>query len=361
MEDLKPSIPRTPAQAVLRIVSIFMALMGALVLLGGIVVLATDGEVGLASGDLWAIATFGVIILVVAGLLILTAALGLVASNNSARVGPYRFLCYLVGLVVLVAIVWGWGLGTFILFDPIVLTTTIVYVLICSSLADRVKEEHDKGVTGETFLRSRHQRVLHMLSDVIILKGVLTAAVAGVLIAALLVYGEGQRVEISGVSITVTGAAFAILAILAVAAAIDLLVGCLGIWGSNRPEKIRPFLVLSAIVLAIDATQVAFSMYRHGLFGPSFDLVFDLLFMMGCTYLAFRIMGQPSPEELAAAHGHAPAGGPAAGAVGAGAVPGAVPDGAASGDSPAPDGPAPDGPAPDDTASGPDPRKAGDR
>ena len=148
MEDLEPSVPRTPTQAVLRMVSILMGGIGALVLVGGLLVLV-PGVLG--GSDLWASVTFGVMILVVAGLLVLTAVLGLAASNNSARVGPYRFLCYLVGLAVLVAIVWGWGMGTFILFNPIVLTTTIVYVLICSRLADKVKEEHDEGVRGEPF------------------------------------------------------------------------------------------------------------------------------------------------------------------------------------------------------------------
>ncbi|HJB55617.1 hypothetical protein [Olsenella sp. An188] len=300
MIDLKPSVPRTPAQAVLRIVSIFMALLGALALLGGVLVLATDGSVGIASGDLWAIATFGGIIVVVAGLLLLTAVLGLAASNNSARVGPYRFLCYLVGLGVLVAIAWGWGLGTFILFNPIILTTTIVYVLVCSRLADKVKEEHDSGVRGETFLRSRHQRVLHLLSEVVIMKGVLTAVVAGVLIVALLAYGEGEQAVISGVSLTVSEAMLVVLAAAAVSAGVNLLVGCLGIWGSNRPQRIRPFLVLSSLALAADVVQVVVTVVEHGPLGPSFDLVFDLLFMAGCTYLAVRILRQPTPEELMA-------------------------------------------------------------
>lgn len=232
MEDLEPSVPRTPTQAVLRMVSILMGGIGLLVLVGGLLVLV-PGVLG--GQDLWAAVTFGVMILVVAGLLVLTAALGLAASNDSARVGPYRFLCYLVGLAVLVAIVWGWGMGTFILFDPIVLTTTIVYVLICSPLADKVKEEHDKGVSGETFLRSRHQRVLHLLSELVILKGALTLVVVCVLGAALVVYGEGERAVISGVPVTVTGALYALLAVGGVAAGASVGVGALGIWGSNRP------------------------------------------------------------------------------------------------------------------------------
>ena len=300
MEDLEPSIPRTPAQAVLRMVSLLMGGIGALALVGGLLVLV-PGVIG--GADFWASVTFGVMILVAAGLLVLTAILGLAASNNSARVGPYRFLCYLVGLAVLVAIVWGWGMGTFILFNPIVLTTTIVYVLICSRLADKVKEEHDKGVAGETFLRSRHQRVLHLLSELIVLKGVLTIVVVAVFGAALVVYGEGERAVISGVPVTVTGALYALLVFGGVAAGASVGVGALGIWGSNRPQRVRPFLVVAAIALALDLVQVVGRLLERGVFGLSFDLLLDVVFMAACVYLAVRIDRQPTPEELAAAAG----------------------------------------------------------
>lgn len=297
MRDLELSTPRTPAQAVLRIVSILMGGMGSLVLIGGLIVLIPSV---IGGSDFWAAVTFGVMILVVAGLLILTAALGIAASNNSARVGPYRFLCYLVGLGVLVAIAWGWGVGTFILFDPVVLTTTIVYVLICSRLADKVKEEHDNGVRGETFLRSRHQRALHLLSEVIILKGVLTIVVVGVLGAALVVYGEGERALISGIPVTVSETLYALLVVGGLSAGLAVLVGCLGIHGSNRPEKIVPFLVLASIALAFDVVQVAGMFVERGIQGVTFDLMLDLLFMGSCVYLAVRVLRQPSPEELMA-------------------------------------------------------------
>ena len=297
MRDLEPSVARTPAQAVLRIVSILMGGMGALVLVGGLLVLV-PGVLG--GSDFWASVTFGVMIVVVAGLLVLTAVLGIAASNNSARVGPYRFLCYLVGLGVLIAIVWGWGVGTFILFNPVVLTTTVVYVLICSRLADKVKEEHDNGVRGETFLRSRHQRALHLLSEVIILKGVLTLVVVLVLGAALVVYGEGERAVISGIPVTVSGTLYALLIVGGLSAGLATLVGGLGVRGSNRPEKIVPFLVLSILALLFDAVQAVGAFLERGIHGLTFDLMLDLLFMGSCVYLAIRIMRQPSPEELMA-------------------------------------------------------------
>ena len=303
ISDLEPSIPRTPAQAVLRMVSILMGILGAVVLLGGVVMLVGNVMELLPGGDLWTTVTFGVMIVVAAGLLLLTAALGIVASNNSARVEPYRFLCYLVGLAVLVAIVWGWGVGSFILFNPIVLSTTIVYVLICSRLADKVKEEHDNGVRGETFLRSRHQRVLHLLSEIIVLKGVATLVVVLVLAAALVVYGEGERAVISGVPVTVSDTLYAVLAVGGAASGVGVIAGALGIRGSNRPQKIVPFLVVAVLAVAFDLVQVVGMFLERGLFGVTFDVIFDLLFMGVCVYLAVRVMRQPTPEELAAAAG----------------------------------------------------------
>ena len=303
ISDLEPSIPRTPAQAVLRMVSILMGILGAVVLLGGVVMLVGNVMELLPGGDLWTTVTFGVMIVVAAGLLLLTAALGIVASNNSARVEPYRFLCYLVGLAVLVAIVWGWGVGSFILFNPIVLSTTIVYVLICSRLADKVKEEHDNGVRGETFLRSRHQRVLHLLSEIIVLKGVATLVVVLVLAAALVVYGEGERAVISGVPVTVSDTLYAVLAVGGAASGVGVIAGALGIRGSNRPQKIVPFLVVAVLAVAFDLVQVVGMFLERGLFGVTFDVIFDLLFMGVCVYLAVRVMRQPTPEELASAAG----------------------------------------------------------
>ena len=290
--ELEPSVPRTPTQFVLRIVSVIMALVGALVLLGGIVVIVTDDSVGVVGGDPWAILAFGIIIVVTAGLLLLTATLGIVASNDSARVGPYRFLCYLVGLAVLVAIVWGWGLGTFILFNPIILTTTIVYVLICSTLADKVKDEHDRGIVGETFLRSRHQRALHLLCEVIVLNGVLTVVVITVAAVCAAVYGEGGQVSVLGTTVTVGSDLLALLVEGAIAAVVDLLVGCLGIYGSNRPARVRPFLVLSEVALAIDLARVGYAAILHGVSGLSFDVMLDTLFTGTCLYLAMCILHQ---------------------------------------------------------------------
>ena len=293
-------MPRTPTQAVLRIVSIIMGIIGAAIAVGGVIVLVTDENGGVARGDLWAVATFGAMIVVVAGLLVLTAALGLAASDGSARVEPYRFLCYLVGLATLVAIAWGWGLGTFILFNPVVLTVTIVYVLVCSRLADRVKEEHDAGERGETFLRSRHQRALHLLSEVLVVKGVLGAVVAVVLLAALLAYGEGTHAVVSGVSIVVLASMVTRLLVGVVFSVVDVAVGCLGVRGSNRPALAAAPRLAGAVVAVADLVRVVLSIALGGTFSVSFDVVLDLLFMGACAYLALRVCLQPAPGEILA-------------------------------------------------------------
>ena len=103
MSDVRPSVPRTPAQVTLRVVSAIMAILGGLVVLGAALVFLNRDQLGLAEQGMWTVLTYGGIILAAAALLLLTAWLGLRAADDSSRVGPYRFLCYFVGLVVLVA------------------------------------------------------------------------------------------------------------------------------------------------------------------------------------------------------------------------------------------------------------------
>ncbi len=182
------SIPQTATQVTLSVISTVMAILGGVVLLAGGLVLfaaltgqayASDSGLVIAGVTLsgWSPLGLAVVVLAAGALLLATAWLGLAASRDSGRVGPYRFLCYLVGLVLLVAILWSWGAGTILIFNPIVLSTTITYVVICSSLADRVQREHDEGVRGESFLLDGHQRALRLISQVIIVTAVLNAVI----------------------------------------------------------------------------------------------------------------------------------------------------------------------------------------
>ena len=124
-----------------------------------------------------------------------------------------------------------------------------------------------------------------------------------VLAAALVVYGEGERAVISGVPVTVSDTLYALLAVGGLSSGVSVLAGGLGIRGSNRPQKIVPFLVLASIVCAFDLVQVVGMFLERGILGVTFDAVFDLLFMGVCVYLAVRVLRQPTPEELAAAAG----------------------------------------------------------
>ncbi len=94
----------------------------------------------------------------------LTGFLGIRAANDASKVNPFRALCYGIALLLVVVALWAWGNGKIIIFDPMVIITTIVYVGILSNLGERVKREYDTGISGTTFMRSRYQRVLHFIA-----------------------------------------------------------------------------------------------------------------------------------------------------------------------------------------------------
>lgn len=298
MSDVRPSVPRTPAQVTLRVVSAIMAILGGLVVLGAALVFLNRDQLGLAEQGMWTVLTYGGIILAAAALLLLTAWLGLRAADDSSRVGPYRFLCYFVGLVVLVAIVWGWGMGMFVLFNPVVLITTVVYVLVCSQLADKVAEEHEAGVKGEVFLRTGRQRTLHLLAEVIFLKGALLGVVVGAFTLAAVAVANGLDAN-AGSSLAadlgLSGDDLAVAAALGlVTAGANMLVGALGIWGSNRPQKIVPFFAISCVSFCFDVVKVVGGIVVAGaLSAIGIDVLLDLLFTGSCAWLARKIWKQP--------------------------------------------------------------------
>lgn len=295
MADVRPSIPRTPAQVTLRVVSAIMALLGGLVVVGAALVFLNRDQLGLTEESMWTVLTYGGIILAAAGLLLLTAWLGFRAADDSSRVGPYRFLCYFVGLVVLVAIVWGWGMGMFLLFNPVVLASTVTYVLVCSQLADKVAEEHEAGVKGEVFLRTGRQRTLHLLAEVVLVKGAILGVVVAVMaVTVFAVTGSSAGADLArdlGLEGTdlVTGVVVGL-----VTAAANVLVGCLGIWGSNRPQKIVPFFVMVTASFAFDVAKTVVSVaVAGGLSSVGMDVLLDLLFTGSCAWLSWKILRQP--------------------------------------------------------------------
>ena len=295
MADVRPSIPRTPAQVTLRVVSAIMALLGGLVVVGAALVFLNRDQLGLAEESMWTVLTYGGIILAAAGLLLLTAWLGFRAADDSSRVGPYRFLCYLVGLVVLVAIVWGWGMGMFLLFNPVVLASTVTYVLVCSQLADKVAEEHEAGVKGEVFLRTGRQRTLHLLAEVVLVKGAIFGVVVAVMaIAAFAATGGASGADLAS-DLGLSGSDLVLATVAAgVTAAANIIVGILGIWGSNRPEKIVPFFVIVLVSFAYDVFKIVVSVAAAGgLSAIGVEVLLDLLFTGSCAWLSWKIWKQP--------------------------------------------------------------------
>lgn len=308
-KDEVASVPQTPVQVTLGIVSAVMAILGGVVLLAGGLVLssaitgqanASDSGLTIAGVTLsgWSPMGLAVVTLAAGALLCATAWLGFAASRDSGRVGPYRFLCYLVGLVLLVAILWSWGSGTILIFNPIVLSTTITYVVVCSSLADRVQREHDEGVRGESFLLSGHQRALRLISQVMIVTAVLNVVIALVVWYALSQMDSATQVTLARAQYTAGQLSGRVLAWGLSSAVVNLLVGLLGLRGANQPEKIRPFLWVSAISFAYAAVQLVLGIVTSGEMGSvQTSSITDALFYAACTYLSVKIRRQPQDRN----------------------------------------------------------------
>ena len=311
------SIPQTPAQVTLGVVSAVMAILGGVVLLAGGLVLfaaitgqadASDSGLAIAGVTLsgWSPMGLAIVTLAAGALLCATAWLGFAASRDSGRVGPYRFLCYLVGLVLLVAILWSWGSGTILIFNPIVLSTTITYVVVCSSLADRVQREHDEGVRGESFLLSGHQRALRLISQVMIVTAILNAVITLIVWYAVSQMDPTAQVTLAETQYTAGRLSNIVLGWGLASAAVNLLVGLLGLRGANQPEKIRPFLWVSAISFAYAAVQLVLGIVTSGGMGSvQSSSLTDALFYGACTYLSVKIRRQPQDREGQANGGEA--------------------------------------------------------
>ena len=311
------SIPQTPAQVTLGVVSAVMAILGGVVLLAGGLVLfaaitgqadASDSGLAIAGVTLsgWSPMGLAIVTLAAGALLCATAWLGFAASRDSGRVGPYRFLCYLVGLVLLVAILWSWGSGTILIFNPIVLSTTITYVVVCSSLADRVQREHDEGVRGESFLLSGHQRALRLISQVMIVTAILNAVITLIVWYAVSQMDPTAQVTLAEAQYTAGRLSNIVLGWGLASAAVNLLVGLLGLRGANQPEKIRPFLWVSAISFAYAAVQLVLGIVTSGGMGSvQSSSLTDALFYGACTYLGVKIRRQPHDREGQATGGEA--------------------------------------------------------
>ena len=189
--------PRTGTQKALRITSIIMIIFGVLVALSGAIIIASGAaadSLGLndavnfqgteTTAGILTMAV-GILVLIMGALQLIVAFLGLRASNDASKVGPYRALSWGISIVILAMIVYNWFLGGTFLDDP--------FLLVCTTLADVVKKEHDRGIVGEAKAeveRSGSQKALRVISIVLVVFAVISI-VLGLAFLALIAAGLG--------------------------------------------------------------------------------------------------------------------------------------------------------------------------
>ena len=301
-DRVKATVPRTPAQHVLRIVSIVLIILGTADVLTTLTslfatIMGLQPAVPLEQLEFSGVYfTFSknvllgyIFVLLIGVMQIVTSVLGLRAAKDSSKVEPYRFLCYLIGLIILVGILWAWGRGELLIFDPFVQLNTIVYVVICSNLADKVKKEHDQGVVGTTYWRSRHQRVLHFFALVLI-------AFSGIelfLVLILLGLHDLSRVVNQPVLVVVnqflSQQGILTIFLVTLGAAFSLVVGLLALKGSNDARFIRPYILAVTVIVLFDVVRIIFTALTQGIPAVTSQDIFELTYNIAGLYLAIRI------------------------------------------------------------------------
>lgn len=311
-DRVKATVPRTPTQHILRIVSIVLIVLGvADVLTTSASLFATvmglQPAIPLEQLEFSGVYfTFSnnvllgyVFVLLIGVLQIVTSVLGLRAAKDSSKVEPYRFLCYLIGLIILVGILWAWGRGELIILDPFIQLNTIVYVVICSNLADKVKKEHDQGVVGTTYWRSRHQRVLHLFA----LVSITFSGIALFLVLILLGLHDFSRV-VNLPALTIVNQFLAQQGILTIflvtlGAAFSLIAGLLALKGSNDARFIRPYILAVTVIVLFDVARIIFTALTQGFPAVTSQDIFELVYNASGLYLAIRIeAGLPNSYGL---------------------------------------------------------------
>ena len=301
-DQVKATIPRTPAQHVLRIVSIVLIILGTADVLTTLTslfatIMGLQPAVPLEQLEFSGVYfTFSknvllgyIFVLLIGVMQIATSVLGLRAAKDSSKVEPYRFLCYLIGLIILVGILWAWGRGELLILDPFVQLNTIVYVVICSNLADKVKKEHDQGVVGTTYWRSRHQRVLHFFALVLI-------AFSGIelfLVLILLGLHDLSRVVnqpvLAVVNQFLSQQGILTIFLVTLGAAFSLVVGLLALKGSNDARFIRPYILAVTVIVLFDVARIIFTALTQGIPAVTSQDIFELTYNIAGLYLAIRI------------------------------------------------------------------------
>ena len=311
-DRVKATVPRTPAQHILRIVSIVLIILGAadvLTTLASLFATITGLQPAVPLEQLefsGVYFTFSnnvllgyVFVLLIGMLQVVTSIFGLRAAKDSSKVEPYRFLCYLIGLIILVGILWAWGRGELIILDPFVQLNTIVYVVICSNLADKVKKEHDQGIVGTTYWRSRHQRVLHFFA----LVSITLSGIALFLVLILLGLHDLSRVvnqpALDTVNQFLEQQGILTIFLVTVGAVFSLVAGLLALKGSNDARFIRPYILIVSIIVIFDVVRIVFTALTQGIPAVNSQDIFELTYNIAGLYLAIRIeAGLPNSYGL---------------------------------------------------------------
>lgn len=311
-DRVKATVPRTPAQHILRIVSIVLIILGAadvLITLASLFATITGLQPAVPLDQLefsGVYFTFSnnillgyVFVLLIGMLQVITSIFGLRAAKDSSKVEPYRFLCYLIGLIILVGILWAWGRGELIILDPFVQLNTIVYVVICSNLADKVKKEHDQGIVGTTYWRSRHQRVLHFFA----LVSITLSGIALFLVLILLGLHDFSRVVYQPALDTVNQfleqQGILTIFLVTVGAVFSLVAGLLALKGSNDARFIRPYILAVTLIVIFDVVRIVFTALTQGIPAVNSQDIFELTYNIAGLYLAIRIeAGLPNSYGL---------------------------------------------------------------
>lgn len=175
------------------------------------------------------------------------------------------------------------------IFDPIVLAATIIYVLICSSLADEVEKDYALGVKGELLVLDGTQRRLHFMGMVLLLQGVVALVIA---LIAWLLGAKGAAPNGAG-WVSTPG-----IIALAITGGLLFGSGLLATFGANHPRHIGPFLVVSTIVLALEVAWTVLQFMRRDVTVSELPLTFlTILFTFACVHLSRQIRDQ-SREEV---------------------------------------------------------------
>ena len=303
--------PRTGTQKALRITSIIMIIFGVLVALSGAIIIASGAaadSLGLndavnfqgteTTAGILTMAV-GILVLIMGALQLIVAFLGLRASNDASKVGPYRALSWGISIVILAMIVYNWFLGGTFLDDPFLLIGDVVYLLVCTTLADVVKKEHDRGIVGEAKAeveRSGSQKALRVISIVLVVFAVISI-VLGLAFLALIAAGLGtdavNAMDPNDPDLVAGIAVGLVLGVVLVGSGVVyLVVGALGLRGARDPRKVKPFFVLCVIGLAIEVAGDVWLAAQGMLSSIGASGAVELLVIGACTWLAYDIMRQ---------------------------------------------------------------------